>query len=309
MQLNQNSKPTLLIVDDEPGNIKFLINTLGNQNYHIRVASDGLKALDIVFGAQPPDLILLDIVMPEADGYHVCQEIRQHNKLQNIPIIFISDDKQSTDIDKGLLMGAADHLHRPFHIPTLKARVKTHCESKIKSDLLEKLASLDRLTNIPNKQQFEDKLHMEWQRCQRSKFPVSLIMIDVDHFRAFNERYGHPAGDDCLKKISKTMTDCIRRSGDFIARYAGDVFVCILPNTDKTGAVKIASDFQGTIEALNIANEDSEVKNTLTMSSGVGTLTPSAELKPAQLVQHAETMLQRAKDAGKNQIKSSELPT
>jgi len=309
MQINQHNKPTLLIVDDESNNIKFLINALGNQNYHIRVATDGVKALDIVFGSQPPDVILLDINMPDADGYHVCQEIRQHNKFQNIPILFTSDNEAATEVEKGLSMGAADYIFKPFHIPTLKARVKTHSECKIKADLLEKFAAIDGLTNIPNKQQFDEKLTQEWQRCQRSEFPVSLTMIDIDQFRQFNDDYGHPAGDECLKQIAKILTDCLRRSGDFIARYGGDKFVAILPNTDKAGAVKIASDFQSTIESLNIANENSSGNKIVTLSIGVGTLTPSADLKPEQLLEHASRMLQHAKDEGKNQIKSSELPS
>lgn len=308
MPINQHTKPTLLIVDDESNNIKLLINSLGNQNYHIRVATDGIKALDIVFGTQPPDLILLDINMPESDGYHVCQEIRQHNKFQNIPIIFTTEDGNDTDIEKGLLMGAADYIFKPFHIPTLKARVKTHSESKIKSDLLEKFALIDSLTNIPNKHQFNNKLHQEWHRCQRSAFPVSLVIVDIDCFMAFNELYGNPAGDDCLKLTAKTFTDCIRRSGDFVARYDDDKFVAILPNTDKSGAVKIASDFQSNIESLNVPNKGSTIKKNLTMSIGVGTLTPSADLKPEQLIEHACRMLKRAKENGKNQIKSSELP-
>lgn len=306
MNANQYTKPTLLIVDDEPSNIKLLINALGNQNYHIRVATNGMKALEIIFGSQTPDLVLLDIVMPEVDGYHVCQEIKQHTKYQNIPIIFLTDKDESVDEEKGLLLGAVDYISKPFHIPILKARVKTHIELKFKSDLLERYASIDQLTNIPNRRQFEEKLQNEWQRCLRTKSPVSLIMMDIDFFKQYNDNYGNPTGDNCLKQAAKALCEHVRRPGDVIARYGGEEFVAMLPTTDKKGAVKIALDMQLAIRSLKISHEHSSVADIITMSFGIGTIIPAADLKPEQLIEHADTMLNSAKNAGRNTIKSSE---
>lgn len=306
MNINQNSKPTLLIVDDEPDNIKILINALGNQNYHIRVATDGIKALEIIFGSQPPDLILLDINMPEAGGYHVCQEIKQHTKYQNIPVIFLTSIEDHDDAEKGFSVGGVDFINKPFHLPILKARVQTHIELKQKSELLERFAAIDKLTNIPNRQQFYDKLQNEWQRCLRSKSPVSVIMMDIDFFQQYNDNYGHPAGDSCLKQVAKAFCKKVRRPGDVIARYGGEEFAAILPMTNQQGALKIAHDLQSAIKNLRIMHEYSSVSDILSMSVGIGTTIPDTDITSEQLIKHTEKMLNSAKESGRNTIRSSE---
>lgn len=306
MTFNQPHKPTLLIVDDEPGHVKSFINALGNQNYHIRVAANGVKALEIIFASQPPDLILLDTALPDVDGFHVCQEIKQHNKYQNIPIIFLHSREEDINIEKGLSLGAVDFLSRPFNDPLLKARINNHLELKIKSDLLERYASIDKLTNIPNRQQFDDRMQNEWLRCLRTHSPMSLIMMDIDFFKEFNDNYGQPTGDQCLRQIAKALCEKVKRPGDIIARYGGEKFGAILPTTDKQGALKIALDLQSTIKFLNITHEYSDTSNRMTMSFGVATTVATNETSPDQLIVHADTLLMSAKKAGKNTIKHSE---
>ena len=144
-------------------------------------------------------------------------------------------------------MGAVDYVSKPFHLPLLKARVETHIQLKNKSKQLEQLALIDILTDLPNHQNFLDTLSKEWTRCQRISTPVSVILLDIDHFKEFNDSYGNPAGDTCLKQLAKSFSDYLRRPGDIISRYEGEQFAAILPGTDAKGALKIANDLQLTI--------------------------------------------------------------
>ena len=194
-------KQTVLIVDDAPANIKIL-GEVFKGSYKVRIATTGPKGLDIAMSPNPPDLILLDIVMPDMDGYEVCRRLKASKRTQNIPVIFITGKSEEADETMGLELGAVDYITKPFSLPIVKARVKTHMELKRHRDILENLSALDGLTGIPNRRRFDEFFEREWLRALREPALLSMIIIDIDFFKAFNDNYGHQAGDEVLCRKS-----------------------------------------------------------------------------------------------------------
>jgi PleD family two-component response regulator len=207
----------VLIVDDASGNIKILQQAL-SQEAKIIFATNGKRALELAH-SEKPDLILLDIIMPEMDGYTVCKTLKNDSETKSIPIISITAMDDDKDEEKGLTMGAIDYIAKPFSRAVVQARVRNHLAYKRQKDMLETLCSIDGLTEIPNRRSFDQRLEQEWRRNQRTQAPLSLVLMDVDHFKLFNDNYGHTEGDRCLKKVAKALTDCLERSGDFVSRY------------------------------------------------------------------------------------------
>ncbi len=301
-------KATILIVDDEPFNINILCEEL-NKNYSIIVAKNGEQALKRV-SKNPIDLILLDIMMPGMDGYEVCQQLKSNPETKHIPIIFITSKNEDEDEARGLYLGAVDYITKPFYLPIVKSRVKTHLELKIKTELLEKLASLDGLTNVYNRREFDSMLEKEWNRAHRSHEYLSLIIADVDHFKSYNDRYGHVAGDECLRQIASILRNSLRRSSDFIARYGGEEFAIILPHMDSSRAKETANYLRKQIETLNIPNENSPGLPSVTISIGVSTIQPNkSNHSPLDFIKTTDEMLYKAKDNGRNQVCICDLTT
>jgi diguanylate cyclase (GGDEF)-like protein len=299
-------KNTILIVDDVPANIRILGESLKG-NYKIRLATTGKKALEIAGSSNPPDLILLDIIMPAMDGYEVCQELKADSSTEDIPVIFITSMSQEEDETKGLALGAVDYITKPFSLPIVKARVKTHLELKHHRDTLVSLSTLDGLTGIPNRRRFDEFLKIEWLRALRESNPISLIMIDIDHFKYYNDNYGHIIGDDCLKQVAICLAESSHRPADFAARYGGEEFGVILPLTDVQGAVTVAQSLIKQIEELKIPHGSSPVSSRVTISLGVATVLPHRDLSPTILIEGADKCLYQAKEAGRNCVKSRDL--
>jgi len=291
---------TILIVDDMPANIRILGETL-RKEYQIKVATYGEEAIRIA-DTTLPDLILLDIIMKGMDGYQVCHSLKQNPKTKNIPIIFITSKDKVNDETKGLEMGAVDYIVKPFQLPIVSARVKTHLKLKQKTDMLEKLAAIDGLTDIPNRRFFDEHYVREFKRAKRCKTPLSLIMIDIDYFKAYNDYYGHTAGDECIKKIAQSLKYSIQRPGDIVARYGGEEFVVVLPETPNDGAIQVAQQLTNNVQALNIPHHQSNVLNVVSISAGVASLTPKEKSIPKELVNAADDALYSAKHNGRNQF-------
>lgn len=292
-------KQAILIVDDMPINIQVLARPL-KSDYNIKIATNGEMALKIAASRNPPDLILLDIIMPEMDGYEVCKRLKRDPRTQNIPVIFITAKSDVEDETRGLELGAVDYITKPFQIPIVKARVKTQINLKRKSDLLESLAALDALTEIANRRRFDEVLEAEWNRARRANTPLSLIIMDVDYFKKYNDIYGHAAGDDCLKRVAQALKYGLRRSSDYIARYGGEEFAVVLPGTDAEAAARVAEQLVGGIASLAIPHSDSEASNCITISAGSATIVPDDELSPRTLLEAADKMLYDAKRTGRN---------
>ena len=316
-----SAKPSILVVDDIPENIDALKETLKN-NYIVRPALNGALALKIAASDPKPDLILLDIMMPGMDGYEVMRHLRADDRTHGIPVIFVT---AATDMEselKSIELGAVDYITKPFNPAIVRARVNTHLELrkarkkleeqnqelKVKTELLEKLAKIDSLTGIPNRRHFDEMLEIEWSRALRNKSPLSLIVADIDHFKRFNDYYGHIDGDKCLCAVAQCLSSLLQRPADMMARYGGEEFVAILPLTDARGAALLAENWRAGVEELFIRHNKSDVADHVTLSIGYATLVPTRELVPYYLVGVADEMMYQAKDSGRNRVCGKELP-
>ena len=292
----------ILIIDDERSNIAFLMNIL-KEDFKVAAALDGHKGLALAAaeGAQRPDLILLDVLMPGMDGYEVCERLKSDERTRHIPVIFVTAATDVADETRGFELGAVDYIAKPFHPPVVKARVRAHVELKVKSDLLDQLASVDGLMNIHNRRRFDEVLELEWGRAERSGNPLSLILIDIDHFKRYNDRYGHAEGDNCLKAVAAALKGCIKRPTDLLARYGGEELAVVLPDTDAHGAGMLAEQMREEVEALATPHDASTVADCVTVSVGVGCVSwPWPVGTPVALVELADEMLYRSKGAGRN---------
>ncbi|WP_075879022.1 diguanylate cyclase domain-containing protein [Vreelandella massiliensis] len=297
--------PTVLIVDDQPDNIQVLAKLL-KADCRIKVANSGAKALTLANGEMPPDLILLDVQMPDMDGYEVCQRLKENRRTHDIPVIFVTASNSVTDEEKGFLLGAVDYITKPFYPVIVRARVNTHLSLKRKTDLLEKIAMLDGLTGIPNRRYFDEQLTREFGLARRQGSPLSVILMDVDHFKQFNDHYGHGPGDECLKKVALALTLAAERPTDVIARYGGEEFVALLPGTDAAGACRVAERLREAVQALALPHAHSSAAEVVTLSLGVAVLPASTDTPRddqacmTSLLAQADAALYAAKQAGRN---------
>jgi len=245
--------------------------------------------------------------MPEVGGYAVCQQLKSDPLTHNIPVIFVTAQNDPLEEAQGFEKGGVDFITKPFHVNVVKARVRTHLTLKQQSDLLRSLALIDGLTGVANRRHFDATLDAEWQRCTRANQPLSLILIDVDFFKRYNDHYGHQAGDTCLQSIASVFKASFSRSHDLVARYGGEEFVCILPDTPLEGAARKAFQLEEAIRYLGIPHEKSEVANTVTISLGVATTNPSMGGKPVELIAGADDQLYLAKQSGRGQVHSLQM--
>lgn len=296
-------KQTILVVDDVPTNIDILVGLLSDK-YKVKAARNGVKAVEIARSANPPDLILMDVMMPEMDGYEACDKLKSEPDTASIPLIFVTSLNDDEDEEKGLKMGAVDYITKPFRSAIVLARVENHLKLKSYQDLLKRQSNLDGLTGLPNRRAFDELLAQEWRRGARLGSPLSLIMLDIDYFKQFNDHYGHIAGDECLRQVGQELAS-VGRSIDFVGRYGGEEFVCVLPHTDSSGASRVAEKLQQAVSSLQIAHRESRSADFVTISQGVATTVPDAKLVPTELVERADAMLYEAKGAGRNCFKTA----
>ncbi len=301
---------TILVVDDEPSNIHAL-GALLRGEYRIQVANSGEKALAMVRNPKQrsPDLVLLDIQMPGIDGYEVCRRLKQDPATSTIAIIFVTARDSGSDEELGLNLGAVDYIAKPFKPAIVRARVRTHMNLKRKTDLLERYARLDGLTGIPNRRDFDETFDTEIRQSLRDSRPLSLIMIDIDYFKSFNDHYGHGAGDQCLQKVARALSGGLLRPTDRVFRYGGEEFIALLPDTDTNGSLDVANRMRTLMEGLAIRHANSSVAPVVTLSLGIATLEPKPGMTPEaecqSLLKRADEALYAAKWAGRNQTMSS----
>jgi diguanylate cyclase (GGDEF)-like protein len=295
------TKPTVLIVDDESANVKILANGL-KSDYRIMVANTGQKALDIAQAKPQPDLILLDILMPDMDGYQVCKILKDQSNTHSIPIIFVSALDHNAEEEKGLNLGAVDYISKPFHLPIVQSRVRNHLTLKLKTDLLEQMSHMDGLTHIANRRQFDETLAAEAKRLARNQKPLGMIMMDIDFFKPFNDHYGHGQGDMCLQKVAETLQNVIKRPSDLLARYGGEEFVALLPETPKEGVQEVGEQLRAAVEALKLTHEYSEVSSYVNISVGGVSDHLSDEDQAQALLKQADQALYHAKEQGRNRV-------
>ena len=295
-----HKKGRVLIVDDEKINCSVLISLL--EDYSTVIALNGEQAIQRALSDQPPDLILLDVIMPGLDGYEVCRLLKKNDGTKKIPIIFITVKTTEAEEAKGLNLGAVDYISKPFSPPIVLARVSNHMELKHQRDLLEHLNITDALTGIANRRRFDVSLEHEWKRAIRMKGCISLIMIDIDFFKQFNDIYGHAAGDDCLRKVAQALDKVCARDIDLLARYGGEEFVAVLPGTDIEGAMTVAKTMKDCIIALAIPHEGTLIGDCISISLGVSSNSNKGIEAPQILLKQADEALYKAKKNGRNQF-------
>ncbi|QTN26181.1 diguanylate cyclase [Rhodoferax sp. AJA081-3] len=297
---------TVLVVDDTPANLS-LMSSLLKDTYKVKVANGGERALEIAQSDTPPDLILLDIMMPGLDGYEVCRRLKAQESTKDIPIIFITAMADVENESMGFALGAVDYISKPFNKTVVKARIRVHMQLKRQSRLLENLVFLDALTEIPNRRALDQAFAQEWARSMRAGQPLSYILIDIDLFKQFNDHYGHGSGDECLARVAKALHACVQRPGDCLGRYGGEEFGAILANTDLDQALQVAQNFHTSIAGLQIPHARSEVAPQITISIGVATTKPVADQSSHGLSDAADRMLYAAKHGGKNTTRYQRL--
>jgi len=302
----QAERPLLLVVDDQVANLQ-LLSDVFKGDYEVWLCKGGPEAL-AACQLRLPDLILLDVMMPEMSGYTVCERLKSDPQTRHIPIIFITAATQDAAAEAlALDLGAVDFILKPFHIPVVRARVRAQLTLKCQADALRELALVDGLTGVANRRQFDFVLDAEWRRSIRSGEALSLILIDVDFFKKYNDLYGHPAGDVCLKSIASVLKLSLTRSHDLVARYGGEEFVCVLPDTTPSGAMAKAMQMESEVRELGIEHGNSDVCGVVTISLGVATAQPLQGDLAAGLVSSADDQLYFAKRLGRGQAVSGDL--
>jgi diguanylate cyclase (GGDEF)-like protein len=301
--MKSENRSSILIVDDVPANIHLLAEALRADHY-IRVATNGPDAIQVSRQSPQPDLILLDAMMPDMDGFEVCRRLKESPETQNIPIVFVTAKDDAISEERGLGLGALDYITKPFNLPIVRARVRNYLALKHKTDLLESMAHVDSLTNVANRRRFNETLDIEWRRCVRGKLPLSLLMIDVDHFKAYNDRFGHSGGDACLTAVAATLAAELVRPADLIARFGGEEFSVVLPETMAEGARQTAERLRLAVLAKDFSNGADETPRLVTISIGCATLNPSEKLQPSDLINTADKKLYQAKSEGRNRVRA-----
>jgi len=302
-------KPIVLIVDDDPVSVRILQAVL-QEDYEIWCAADGAAAIDIAMtSSPPPDLILLDVLMPGMDGYHVCRALKAERRTQRIPIIFITAMVSEEDETKGLEVGAVDYITKPFSTPVVKARVKAHVNLKRYQDTLTELSMVDGLTGVANRRWFDQALEREWRRAERAANSLSVTVIDIDYFKLYNDRYGHQQGDECLRQIAQALARSVQRAADRVARYGGEEFAVILPDTNAGGAMRVASTMRQRVAALGLRHERSTVADHVTVSIGAASVLPTRDWSASGLFAAADRCLYQAKNDGRDRIRCVDLNT
>lgn len=300
-------RPKLLVVDDQRINI-LVLNELFRNDCEVFMATNGEQALQIC-RAQLPDLVLLDVQMDGIDGFEVCRRLKADAESRNIPVIFITAQGGEADEVRGLQLGAVDFIAKPINPVIVRARVQTHLTLKLQSDLLRSMALFDGLTGVPNRRKFDEQLVRDWRQSQREQTALSVILIDVDHFKRYNDHYGHQAGDAALQAVARVLDGTLKRPHDLLARYGGEEFVGVLPNTGLSEAVELAERMQTEVRALNLEHVGSPEAQVVTISLGVATVVARSDLAPQALVEAADQQLYAAKQAGRARVCAAALTT
>ena len=286
---------SILIVDDEPKNIQLLANILNEKGYEVEFATSGELALEWT-ASRPFDLILLDIMMEGMDGFQVCQQLKASPETQEIPVIFLTAKAEIKDIVKGFEFGAVDYVMKPFNTIELLVRVNTHLELKANRDFFKKLAITDGLTQLYNHSHIHARLAEEISASKRHQHTLSVVMLDLDHFKKINDDFGHKTGDEVLVRVSGLIKSLLRKE-DIAGRYGGEEFMLVLPNTDRQAAFTVAEKIR-----MNIQDHKWSLKNlTVTVSGGVCMLENEDE---SSLIMEADRLMYEAKNNGRNQIKA-----
>jgi len=304
-----------LVVEDTRINLTVVCRYLERIGITPVPAETGTQAIE-AFAAERPDMILLDVMLPDIDGFEVARRIRAAEKPGEwTPILFLTSMTDDDALEKGIAAGGDDYLYKPVSEVVLGAKIRAMQRiTQMRSSLLvvtkkldnanrelRRLSSLDWLTEIANRRHFEEILDREWRRSMRQGNEFSVLMCDIDHFKAYNDAFGHPAGDACLRQVALALVDSMVRGGDFVARYGGEEFAVILADTPLEGARTVAERMRATIESLGIEHPESD-SGIITASFGIASGVAMPEATPRELVKLADKALYEAKQSGRNRV-------
>jgi len=297
--MSDEKKNSVLLVDDEKLNIIALTQILSSE-YVIYAANTGEMALDTA-RKYLPDVILLDIIMPEMDGYCVITAIKADEATKDIPVIFVTGLTNPKDEEKGLMLGAADYINKPFSPAIVRLRVRNQIKMLNQLSLIAQLSVIDQLTAIPNRRGFDNRMELEWWRAVRDKNWISLMIIDTDLFKDYNDTYGHLQGDTALQAVARIVQSAAKRPGDYAARWGGEEFVLLLADTDEESSLLLAENIRAAVENENIPCVGG-ISTKITVSIGVNTIVPKTGQSCDKFIADADKALYRAKQSGRNKV-------
>jgi diguanylate cyclase (GGDEF)-like protein len=317
-----NVDVSILLVDDDPAAIQLMGRILADVG-KLRFATNGVDALRLA-RESVPDLILVDAEMPGMSGFELLKKLKADSSLLEVPVIFITSHTEAGFEVSALDMGAADFIAKPLKTARVLARVKTQLRLKQTTDELRRTATTDPLTGIANRRKFDELLEREWLCAQRSGEPVSVLMIDVDHFKLYNDLYGHPKGDVCLQHVTRALQSVCMRPADVVARYGGEEFIVLLPQTPRQGAQHMGQQVLTTVAGFGIFHADSQTTHYVSVSVGIACFDhsgKSAAMRSQEhstgndspvpcardLVEAADKGLYAAKQAGRGQAKLHDI--
>lgn len=289
----------ILIVDDsvvQASQLKAILE----DDYSVAMAHTAQDGLRLAGGGNF-SLILLDVVMPEMDGFTLLKKLQEEIITQSIPVILITSLSASEHEQRGLLLGAVDYITKPFNPPIIKARVNTHVKLYQYRKQVEQQSMTDQLTGIANRRRYEQYSIEKWKQAVRLRLPFSVCMFDIDHFKGYNDAFGHPAGDKVIAAIAQTASAYLQRSTDFLARYGGEEFVAVSLGETAEQIFRHLKRIRQSIEDLHIPHDPS-VSEWVTVSIGGVTIIPEAESTFSSYLKIADTMLYDAKRRGRNQV-------
>jgi len=297
----ETEKNSVLIVDDEAINITALSLIL-RPDYNVYVEKDGLGCIESA-KALKPDLILLDVLMPAMSGFEVIVHLKKDHETYDIPVIFVTGLDTDTDEEKGLVLGAADYMNKPYKAAIVRLRVKNQMTIINQMRLIKNLSVTDALTGLGNRRYFNEQLEQEWQIALRQKKNLGFMILDIDHFKIFNDTYGHLAGDEVLKHVSDIIKQKLLRATDKNARWGGEEFAIILPDTNLNGVLEVAENIRKSFEATTFKLSE-DISANITISIGANSVTPQLNdsYSISNFIADADAALYRAKESGRNRV-------